>query len=81
MYVCTVCGGSRVQTTCVCQRTCEDLAKGRVDCPELGSEECVEGCHCLEGMASYDGSCIAEEKCPCLHMGTFLAVRIVVGLF
>ncbi|KAM4845228.1 mucin-5B [Thomomys bottae] len=47
-----------------CLRSCHTLD---VDC---FSTHCVSGCVCPQGLvANGQGSCIAEEDCPCVHNG------------
>ncbi|XP_077987316.1 uncharacterized protein LOC144441921 [Glandiceps talaboti] len=63
------CTGDKTYQECgaSCRTSCAALAEG-VDC----DERCVQGCACPPGtVADYDGQCILEADCQCLHNGRF----------
>lgn len=37
-------------------------------------EGCIPDCVCPSGMVQYNGECISEEACPCIHGGNVIQI-------
>ncbi|KAI4898140.1 hypothetical protein NFI96_015403, partial [Prochilodus magdalenae] len=66
------CSGGQVYQECgrVCGGSCADIQQNWSCEENAGSQSCVPGCQCPEGLAQDDqGQCVPVSMCPCVHGG------------
>ncbi|XP_072040242.1 IgGFc-binding protein-like [Amphiura filiformis] len=51
-----------------CPATCSDT-----EAPSRCSEECLEGCHCKDGLLWTPDGCVSAEQCGCTQNGVYYA--------
>ena len=67
-----VCTSPKVYHSCLCHKTCEDMANANFTCPTA----CQAGCDCPTGTVNNNGKCVPATDCPCYYqpLGKFFKV-------